>query len=262
LFTKNKANNFKILDLPANRTTFQVSSLRIISKFKQHDENITDLTNGIVTFKKCHSVIDFENIKKLLVQKFKIKYPSIKIKNIEITSISPLPVKLSYYKLQDIDLAPNDYRNSSGTFGVLYKKGMEIKKIYLRYMIDANISVFKASYNLRNGKILNPDDYERVEIKFNKLPLHVISGKIKKDYIIKGYIRKGLILSTNSLKIKKNLLKNSYIKAILEDENMILEVDAHILNDANIGDTVKIRTTNGKILRAKIISLKTAKIIE
>jgi flagella basal body P-ring formation protein FlgA len=262
LFTKSKENNFKILDLPANRTTYQVSSLKIISKFKEHNESIADLTTGIVTFKKCNSVINFKNVKKLLRQKFKIKYPSIKIKNIEITSTSPLPAKLSFYKLKDIDLAQNDYRSASGTFGVIYKKGMETKKIYLRYMIDANIFVFKASYNLRNGKILNPDDYERVEIKFDKLPLHVISGKIKKDYIIKGYIRKGLILSTNNLKIKKNLLKNSYVKAILEDENMILEVDARILNDANIGDIVKIRTTNGKILRAKIISLKTAKIIE
>jgi flagella basal body P-ring formation protein FlgA len=115
---------------------------------------------------------------------------------------------------------------------------------------------------LRNGKILNSDDYAKKEIRFDKLPLNVISGNIKNDYIIKGYIRKDSILSTNNLKIKKNLLKNSFIKARIEEENMILEVDAHILSDANIGDIVKIKTANGKILRAKIISLKIAKILE
>jgi len=215
-----------------------------------------------VTFKKCHSVIDFGNVKKLFIQKFKAKYPMIKIKKVEITSASPLSQSLSSYKLKDIDLTQDDYRNAEGTFGAVYKKDMETKKIYLRYMLDANISVFKASYNLRNGKILNQDDYEKVEIKLGKLPLHVINGDIKNNYIIKGYIRKGSILSTDRLKIKKDLLKGSFIRARIEEENMILEIDAHILNDANIGDIIKIQTTNGRVLRAKIISLKIAKILQ
>ncbi len=262
LFTKNKKNDFKIIDLPKNRTTYRVSSLKIISKFKAHDMQITDLSDGIVNFKICKKILDFTDAQKLLAQKYTSKYPTIKIQKIHITSASPLSRSLSFFKLDKINIAENNYRKSKATFGAIYKRGEETKKIYLKYKIDANISIFKANYNLRNGKILNPDDYRKTEIKLDKLPLHVITGNITNDYIVKGYVRKDSILSTNNLKIKKNLLKGAFIKARIKEENMILDIDAHLLSDANIGDRVKLQTTNGKVLNAKIISLKIAKIIE
>ncbi len=261
-FTKDKKNDFQIIDLPKNISSYSVSSLKIVSKFKENNISFADLSNGVVTFKKCISPINFNEIKKKVLKKFKTKYPSIKIKKITIIQTSPLPPSLSYYKLKDIDLKENDYRNSSGVFGVIYKRDRESKKIYLRYKIYGDILVFKASYNLRNGKILRDNDYKKVEIKFDKLPLHVMSGEINQSYIIKGYIRKGSILSKNDFRIKKSLLKNDYIQAILKDENLILEIDAHLLSDANIGDIVKIKTVQGKVFKAKIISLKSAMILE
>ncbi len=262
LFTKNKKNDFKIIDLPKNRTTYKISSLKIISKFKAHNIRITDLSNGIVDFKICKKILDFTDAEKLLAKKYISKYPTIKIQKIYITSASPLSPSLSLFRLFKIDIKEYNYRNSKATFGAIYKRGEATKKIYLKYKIDANISVFKANYNLRNGKILNPDDYRKAEIKLDNLPLNIIIGNITNDYIVKGYVRKDSILSTNNLKIKKNLLKGAFIKARIKEENMILDIDAHLLSDANIGDKVKLQTTNGKILNAKIISLKIAKIIE
>ena len=261
-FTKNKNNDFFILNLPKSRSSFSVSSLQIISKFKENNISFKDMSNGIVTFKKCYDPIAFGDVKKLILKKFQEKYPSLKIKQISLSSTSPINFDLSGYKVKDIDLRENNYRNSQGVLSVIYRKKFKLKRIYLRYEILGTILVFKAKYNLRNGKILKNNDYVTTKIKFDVLPLNVLTADLNKKYIIRGYIRKGTILTSNDIRVKKSVLKNDSIQAILKDENLIIEEEAHVLSDANIGDVVKIRTLKGKILKAKILSPKSAIIIE
>ncbi len=262
LFTHQKSKNFFILKLPVNRARYTVTSLKIISSFKKHDINITDLSKGVVVFKNCKLPINIKKIKSVLAHKFKKQFPSIKIKSINIASPSSLEPNLSFYTIKKVQLKNSAFYKSSGSFSILLTKNKKRKQIYLKYNIDATIVVLKANYNLRNGKILQNNDYSKERIKFNKLPPKMIKVNFKNTYIIKGYIRKGAILSKNYLKIKKAILKGEYIRAILKDENLILEIDAHLLNDANIGDIVQIRTAAGRVYKAKIISLKSAVIQE
>ncbi len=262
LFTKDKKNDFFILDLPKNRARYFVSSLKIISKFKQHDINITDLSKGVVIFKKCVIPIDLDTIKTELIKKFKKRFPSIKIKSIKIFPTSILSPSLSFFTMQRLDLNQDSLKRAKGSFGVWFKKERILKQIYLKYNINASIVVFKANYNLRNGKILLNDDYRKERIIFDKLPPEILKGELSDKYIVKGYVRKDTILSMSHFKIKKDMLKGEYIKAILKDDNLILEVDAHLLSDANIGDIISIKTDAGKIFKAKILSSKTAIIME
>ncbi len=262
LFAKSIKKDFLILDLPKNRASYSVTSLKITSKFKKNGINITDLSGGTVVFKNCKLPIDTKYIKKVLVKKFKKRYPNIKIQNIYISSPSSLSPNLSFYRIEDIKLQPNAYRKSKGTFSISLKKGKRKKKIYLKFSIDATIGVFKANYNLRNGKILQKDDYIATRVRFDKLRNGTITNALQKSYIVKGYIRKDAILDFSHFRVKKDMLKGQFIKAILEEGNLVLEVDAHLLKDANIGDIVRIKTVSGKSMSAKIISLKTAKILE
>ncbi len=262
LFTKDKKDSFFILNLPKNRTRYMVSSLKITSKFRLHDINITDLTNGVVIFKKCKIPINLKKIKMLLSEKFKERFPHIKIKSLSIFPFSPLSPKLSLFTIQRLDFKRDYLKRAVGTFGVWLKKGKITKQIYLKYNIDASIVVFKANYNLRNDKILQNDDYTKTRVKLDRLPYGILRGKLGGKYIVRGYIRRGMILSMNHFRVKKDILKGEYIKAILKDENLVLEIDAHLMNDANIGDTVSIKTDAGKIFKAKIVSSKTAMIME
>jgi flagella basal body P-ring formation protein FlgA len=186
----------------------------------------------------------------------------MKIKNISISSPSSLSSRLSFYKITEIKINPSAYRKSKGTFEITLKKEGNKRKIYLKFDIDATIDVFKANYNLRNGKILQKDDYNRARVKFERLRAGVITNELQKNYIVKGYIKKGSILNFNHFRVKKDILKNQFIKAILQDGSLVLEIDAHLQEDANIGDVVRIKTVSGKSLEAKILSLKTAKILE
>jgi len=43
---------------------------------------------------------------------------------------------------------------------------------------------------------------------------------------------------------------------------MVIEVHVTLLEDANIGDVVKVKTEQGKVLRAEILSKHEAKILE
>ncbi|MCF6172749.1 MAG: flagellar basal body P-ring formation chaperone FlgA, partial [Campylobacteraceae bacterium] len=262
LFTRNKKNEFFISNLPKNVVSYRISSLKIISKFKQNEINITDLSNGIVTFKKCKIPIDLETIKIMLEKKFRKKFRNINIKNIKISPTSNINPNFSFYKIRRLDIKKNYLRRAKGTFGVWISKGNSTKQIYLKYNIDALVTVFKANYNLRNGKILQNNDYIRERIKLKKLPIKILQEDPSNKFIVRGYIRKGAILSMSHFRVKKDILKGNYIKAILKDENLVLEVDAHMLKDANIGDIVPIKTVAGKVFQAKILSLKTAMIME
>ena len=262
LITKGKTKDFFILKLPTNRAKYTVSSLKILSKFQENDINITDISGGVVLFRNCKIPINIKKVKSLLAYKFKKKFPTIQIKKIDISSPSSLDPRLSLYHIAKVELSNSTLSHPKGTFSLFLKKGKRVKQIYLKYSIDATVLVLKASYNLRNGKILQNGDYIKVRVKFYKLPAKVLQDNPQKEYIVKGYVRKGSILSTNSLKIKKDILKGEYIEAILKDGNLILETDAHLLSDANLGDIVKIRTVAGRVYKAKIVSKKKALIQE
>ena len=262
LITKQKTKDFFILKLPNNRAKYTVSNLKILSKFKENDINITDLSKGVVVFKNCKIPINIKKIKKELIHKFKKRFSSLKIKRIYITSPSSLSPNLSFYRIEKVKLKNNRLSHAKGSFSAILKRENKKKQVYLKYDMDATIIVLKANYNLRNGKILQNNDYIKTRIKFYKLPARVLSDNLKNGYIVKGYIRKDSILSMNNFKIKKAILKGEYIKAILKDGNLILEIDAHLLNDADIGDIVQLRTIAGRVYKAKIVSLKTALIQE
>ena len=261
-FLKSPDHDFVIIKLPKNLSSFSVPSLQVISKLKENNITCSDNSGGIVTFRKCYEPIALEAIKVKIRKKFQRRYPSMNIQKIRIQATSLPNFDLSKFKLNTLNLKDSDYRNATGTLGVSYTKKFRTKKIYLKYHIIANISVLKAKYNLRNGKILQNNDYQKTVTSFDVLPRYAITGKIHQDYIIRGYIKKGTILKRNDLKIKKLLLKNDPIQAVLQDENLRIATDAHVLSDANIGDIVKIRTAKGKVFKAKVISQKSAMILE
>ncbi|MCD8545651.1 MAG: flagella basal body P-ring formation protein FlgA [Sulfurospirillum cavolei] len=58
------------------------------------------------------------------------------------------------------------------------------------------------------------------------------------------------------------MTKKSAIKALYKDESLSIEVQATLLDDGDVGDIVRIKTEQGKILNAKIVSANEAVILE
>ncbi len=260
LFDK-KSGDFEVLKLPSNRSSYQVPSIKIKKIFKEHNISIEDNSNGIVKFKKnCPKPATFKEERAYLGKKFQDKYENIEIESIHIEPTVSFEKK--GWKLEKINLKESNFRNKEGVVKAFYSKNSKEKMHYLRYRIKAYIYILKTTKDLKNGQTLKESDYRMNKIKFDRLPLHVITSDLKENYKLKSYIKKDSILTYNRLKIKKMFQKGSHIKAILQEGALILELDAKLLQDANPGDTLKIKTSSGRIFRAKINKNKTAKILD
>ena len=261
LFKKDLKNNFEILKLPKNTTTYSVPSIQIKKAFKEHNITIKDQSSGVVKFiKNCPKETSYQKEKSLLKKIFKEKYPNIEIKSVKLSPTSPFDKE--GYTLEKIELNSAALRSHKGTLKAIYKRNGKKKIHYFRYELDGYIYLLKSTQDLKNGDTLKDNQYKMQRVKFQRLPLHVITKDLDCSYKVKGYIKKDTILTYNHLKAKKDLEKNSHIKAILQDGALILEMDAKLLKDANTGDIVKIRTTSGKVFKAKILPNRVAKILD
>jgi len=191
----------------------------------------------------------------LFLKKFQETSPFVRIDEKPRISIkTSLPTDFERYELVDISISDAMLKKNSGSFVAVFKVGNREKKLYFAYEMNAKVMVFKAKHNLLNGKILTNDDYESVWESLDALPNRVITNEIPQNAVIKNGVKEGQILTDFHLDIKKMLSRKASIKALLKEEGLVIEVQATLLEDGNIGDVVKIRTEQGKILSAKILS--------
>ncbi|MDD3323937.1 MAG: flagellar basal body P-ring formation chaperone FlgA [Sulfurospirillaceae bacterium] len=230
------------------------------------DKNVTiiDDTQGVVTFRQNCDLGGHEKVlSKALVQKFIEKYDTIEmVKKPTIIAKSPLPKDFSSYKFVDISISDTMLSRQNGSFSATFNFGGRDKKIYFAFDLQATISVFKAKHNLHNGKILLETDYESEKVSLDSLPYRVIVGKMPDRLVTKNHIKQGQVLTANSFDVKKDLSKNDYVKAFLREGVLTMETRGMLLDDANIGDIVRIKTEQGKVLNAKILSQYEALVLE
>ena len=258
-----KLNNFKVIDIPKSTSKFDVPTLHVKSAFSEHNITVEDKTNGIITFKRnCYISGKKELLEEKVASLYKNEYPCIKIKNIEVSTKTSLPFDFKDYVFMDAGINPSRLRYDSGTLWVLFKTKTRDRKIYFNYLINAQISVFKAKNNMHNDKILSKSDFELVNVKVDNLPSNVVSCDIEKNLITKSYISADELLSYNKLEIKKDILKGKQIRAYIADGSLVIGIDSIILEDANIGDKVRIRTEQNKFFDAKLFSHSEAMILK
>lgn len=263
-FDDNKSQDeFDILTLPKSRSTHSVPSLHVRDKFIQHGYEVIDNSSSIIEFKRyCNLAGKEDEIANEVLRLFEEKYPCIDADLPEIKASNILPFDFQTYTLTEVILRKNAYKNKKGSFKAVFTTSTKDKKIYFKFTINANIDVFKARHNLYNDKILSQNDYEKVNIKLNKLPSKVITCQMPKNLITKSYLREGTILSMQKFSHKKDALKGSRINAYIKDGMLVIGLDAQLLEDANVGDVARIKTDQGKLFKAKLVSQYEAIILQ
>jgi len=164
--------------------------------------------------------------------------------------------------LVDVHIPENTLKKNSGSFIAIFKVGNREKKLYFAYEMNAKIMVFKAKRNLLNGKILTNDDYESIWMSLEGIPTRAVLNEIPQNAMMKTSIKEGQVIADYHFDVKKTLSKKDSIRALLKEGDLAIEVPATLVEDADIGDVVKIKTEQGKILNAKIVSSKEAVILE
>jgi len=248
--------NRTILSVSAALSTYKIPSLDLISNVKKYlSLPIKDNSGGIVTLdKQCYIKYEKNKIKQALKNAFKKKYKSIKIAKLQITPISSFPNDFDSYIYDRINIKEHKLRKKSGSFIALYKNSIGKKvRIFFKYNILAKISLFKAKHNIRSGKILSQNDFEKNEVNFDKIPLNFIKDLKSGAYIAKNYIRKGAVITKYMIKKATLVKKKDTLRSIIKDGNLQVEFFSKALEDGNLGDIIKTIGNNGKIYKAKIV---------
>ncbi len=265
LFGYQRDEDAFIASFPKERMNFSLPTQQILDFF--HDKNVTihDQSSGIVTFKKeCDFMGKKDILEKALIEKFHEIYPMIVLDTQPIISLkSPLPKDFEQYVLESITLHESALKRQNGTFLATFLAHNKRKKMTFYYEIHAKLPSFKAKRNLQTGKIVTNDDFESVVIEIDALPSKaIIGGVLPENLMVKNYIKEGQIASEYFFDIKKDVMKKETIKAFLTQDNLVIEADVIAQEDGHIGDIIKVKTHNGKVLNAKILSSKEAMIIE
>ena len=227
----------------------------------------SNLVSRSIIFLLLITTFSFANklniISEAVLSKFENRHPCLNINDLpKIKPTSPLPSDFKDYEFIKIKFRDYLLRKRHGSFKAIFKTPSREKSIYFKFDIDATVDVFKAKHKLYNDKILSKNDYEKISIKLDSLPSKVITCNMPKKLMTKNYVSANTILTMNRFKHKKDVLKGTDILAYIRDGMLVLETEATILKDANIGDIVKIKTDNGKLFRAKLISKYKAIILE
>ncbi|AFL68612.1 flagellar basal body P-ring formation chaperone FlgA [Sulfurospirillum barnesii] len=259
-----KGTDSVILEIPTERAHYAISSSTILTFFQDHNISIIDSSEGVVTFKRdCALMGKAEILSEAFVKKFHELAPTILIEEKPYVFVkTSLPEDFERYELLFIDIPNTMLRKNSGSFFAQFRTGNQEKKLYFFYEMKAKALVFKAKHNLHNGKILNNDDYESIWLNLDAIPLRALIQELPRSAVVKGSLKAGQILADYHLSSKKLFSKQDRIKALFKEEGLIIEIEATVLSDADIGDVVKIKTEHGKVLNAKIISSKEAIILK
>ena len=255
---------FEILQIPSLSANFDVPSLHVKAPFSEHNISISDLSSGIITFKRnCNisgkkSLIE-DKIKAIYTQ----TYPCIQIDKVDVFIKTNLPADFKSYRFKDAGINETRLKSANGTIWVLFETtDKRERKFYFSYIIDAFINVFKAKHNMLNDKILSQNDYEVYRVKIENLPSNLISCKIEKNLITKSYIRADSLLTYNQVEIKKDVLKGALIRSYIIDGGLVIGMDTILQEDANIGDKIRVKTNQNKFLDAKLFSKTEAMILK
>ena len=256
--------DFVLMRIPKDRTNYSVNSNVIVSALTDHNVSVVDSSEGVVVFKRnCSLMGKSDEIENAFLTKFQEASPFVIIEEKpRISAKTSLPADFKRYQLVGIQISDATLKKNSGSFVAIFKAGDKERKLYFSYEMNAKVMVFKAKRNLLNGKILTNDDYESFLVSLEGLPTRAILNEIPQNVIIKNSVKEGQVLSDYHFDVKKMLSKKESIKALLREENLVIEVQVTLLEDANIGDVVKIKTEQGKILNAKITSRHEAIIVE
>ena len=245
-----------IIQIPKERVSYTVPTSTLRAAFNDHNITVIDSSDGVVIFKRnCMLMGKLDAITEFFLKKFQDGAPFVMIEDKPRISLkTSLPSDFKRYTLVDVRISDGMLKRSNGSFLAIFNVGDREKKLYFAYEMNAKVLVFKAKHNLLNGKILTNDDYESVWESLDNLPPRVIVNELAQNAMIRNSVKEGQLLTDFNIDIKKAVSKQATIRAILKEEGLVIEVKATLLEDGDVGDVVKIKTEQGKILNAKIVS--------
>ena len=190
-----------------------------------------------------------QKLKNYLDKKFSSYYPTMTIKSIEIKANNTIP---KGYKLKKVYFPKNSIKRENGNFSAIFSDGESNKRIYFKYFIDASVQVLLANIDIRAKTPLSMDFFTQIPLKFDNFYDKPVTDVYKLE--AKTLIVRGKILTSRMVRKIPDIHRNDEITAEARDGSIVLDFPVRALEDGRVGEVIKVKRGNKKILKAKVIS--------
>ncbi len=241
-------NDFVIYRFDQNRNQKTFTSSRLLQTFEQKGLQIEDASRGIVHVKRA-SHVDMGPIVQAVKAYYHKYFPDMKIEKVLLDTSSFIQKLPKHYTLE---FKTNAYLYNHSSFKILSNDSLE--RFFVRYKIQAKMKLFKARHNINRGKILTPKDLVSVETEFKRFKGFPLISLTQQQIRIKKRLAEGKILYQHDTEPLPSVLKDKPVNVRFISGKVHLEFQAICLEDAAIGEYVYIEKSDGKKLKAKVIS--------
>jgi len=238
----------EILNLEGMRAA-KIDSKKLYEILTSNFKTYKDKSGGSVVFVKNCQIMD--EIQMHFLKAISDEYPGISVSDLSISPQNKLPVNFKDLVFKNIFLS--DQNSQKGVFRASFEDvDLSLKSLYFKFSFNAKMPAFIAINSMNTNHILSLLDYQPTMIEFSKWPRDALSGLSAATLITKIQIKSGEILTKRQFNAISLIKKGDMINAVLIEGGVNIIAEVKALEDGNLGDMIKIRTKDNKILDATV----------
>ena len=238
----------EILNLEGMRAA-KIESKRLYEILTSNFKTYKDKSGGSVVFVKNCQIMD--EIQMHFLRAISDEYPGISVSDLSISPQNKLPANFKDLVFKNIFL--NDQNSQKGVFRASFEDvDLSLKSLYFKFSFNAKMPVFITINSMNTNHILSLLDYQPTMIEFSKWPRDALSGLSAATLITKIQIKSGEILTKRQFNAISLVKKGEMLNAVLIEGGVNIIAEVKALEDGNLGDMIKIRTKDNKILEATV----------
>ena len=238
----------EILNLEGMRAA-KIESKRLYEILTSNFKTYKDKSGGSVVFVKNCQIMD--EIQMHFLRAISDEYPGISVSDLSISPQNKLPANFKDLVFKNIFLS--DQNSQKGVFRASFEDvDLSLKSLYFKFSFNAKMPVFITINSMNTNHILSLLDYQPTMIEFSKWPRDALSGLSAATLITKIQIKSGEILTKRQFNAISLVKKGEMLNAVLIEGGVNIIAEVKALEDGNLGDMIKIRTKDNKILEATV----------
>ncbi len=189
-----------------------------------------------------------------ITRAFHDAYPTMQIRSLKITPVSGLYKRVADYDVAEVALTRDDLRRSRGSVMVTFTHGTKKRKLYFKYALDAEITLYTAAMPLQRDRAITPETVRKTTLPFTTLFHEPVGEEALYRYVARRSIKAGAILTRDKLKARTDIQRNDKIRALIRDGGVALSFEATALQAGNVGDIIRIRKDYKRRFKARVLS--------
>ncbi|MFA6195125.1 MAG: flagellar basal body P-ring formation chaperone FlgA [Sulfurimonas sp.] len=191
--------------------------------------------------------IDTTKIENKIRELYEKSYDGIKINRISIYARGSIrPINSNF--IVDID-----NKNSLSKNGIVYIKTEDKKKIFFDYKVDAEITFYVTSQEIKKGTTLSALNTQKKSITLDKFKAMPLQAEELNDYQSKINLKENEIITLKNIESVVLVHKDSNVNVRINDQDIAISFTAEAQRDGKLGDTIMVKKSDGKKLKATVI---------